>query len=347
MPRFERAARRAAGDPVLAERDRRRADLLARSRSAPAAARTSPTRSPASARRAGGCSRSPTRTASRSASTGTHPLADYREQHIIDTEHYRRVEDGLKYVAWRNNTFSLHVHVGVRGADRAVAGLRPAAARAAAAAGDQRQLAVRRRARLRPALRPARRPSPSRSRAAASRTPSAPGQAWRDYVELLVRTDSIVEFTQLWWSVRPHHTLRHGRGAHLRRPDHRRARPTALAELIVACVAAGRCARSTRAGPPDIPGRLIEENMWRAIRYGLDGAPARPRGAAIEEYPAAEALDRLAALEPGATSRCPSSTAPSASARMIDAGAHARTRCTPQCVRGDPGRRTPQEETVT
>ena len=42
-------------------------------------------------------------------------------QPIIDTEHYRRVEEGLKYVAWRNNTFSLHVHVGIRGADRAVA----------------------------------------------------------------------------------------------------------------------------------------------------------------------------------------------------------------------------------
>src|SRR5580704_12404119 len=51
--------------------------------------------------------------------TGTHPWADYREQRIIDTEHYRRVEEGLKYVAWRNNTFSMHVHVGVRGADRA------------------------------------------------------------------------------------------------------------------------------------------------------------------------------------------------------------------------------------
>ena len=52
--------------------------------------------------------------------TGTHPWADYREQPIIDTEHYRRVEEGLKYVAWRNNTFSLHVHLGVRGLDRAV-----------------------------------------------------------------------------------------------------------------------------------------------------------------------------------------------------------------------------------
>ena len=52
--------------------------------------------------------------------TGTHPWSDYRQQHIIDTKHYHRVEDGLKYVAWRNNTFSLHVHVGLRGADRAV-----------------------------------------------------------------------------------------------------------------------------------------------------------------------------------------------------------------------------------
>jgi len=52
--------------------------------------------------------------------TGTHPWSDYREQHTIETEHYRRVEDGLQYVAWRNNTFSLHVHVGIEGADRAV-----------------------------------------------------------------------------------------------------------------------------------------------------------------------------------------------------------------------------------
>src|SRR5712675_2909537 len=52
--------------------------------------------------------------------TGTHPWADYREQPIIDTEHYHRVEEGLRYVAWRNNTFSLHIHLGVRDLDRAV-----------------------------------------------------------------------------------------------------------------------------------------------------------------------------------------------------------------------------------
>ena len=68
--------------------------------------------------------------------TGTHPFSDYRDQQIIQTDHYRRVEDGLKYVAWRNNTFSMHVHVGIRGADRAVARLRSVASGAADPAGD-------------------------------------------------------------------------------------------------------------------------------------------------------------------------------------------------------------------
>src|ERR671939_2224985 len=53
--------------------------------------------------------------------TGTHPWSDYREQPNIDTEHYRRVVDGLQYVARRNNTFSLHVHVGAHDLDRAIA----------------------------------------------------------------------------------------------------------------------------------------------------------------------------------------------------------------------------------
>src|SRR3954465_10887554 len=52
--------------------------------------------------------------------TGTHPWADFREQPFIDTEHYRRVVENLRYVAQRNSTFSLHVHVGVRDVERAV-----------------------------------------------------------------------------------------------------------------------------------------------------------------------------------------------------------------------------------
>ena len=53
--------------------------------------------------------------------TGTHPWSRWQDQRIIDTPHYRRNDEILRYVVWRNNTFGLHVHVGIRGADRAVA----------------------------------------------------------------------------------------------------------------------------------------------------------------------------------------------------------------------------------
>src|SRR5712691_127842 len=54
------------------------------------------------------------------AAVGTHPWSPWQEQRIIDTPHYRRNDELLRYVVWRNNTFGLHVHVGIRGADRAV-----------------------------------------------------------------------------------------------------------------------------------------------------------------------------------------------------------------------------------
>src|ERR1043165_170483 len=54
------------------------------------------------------------------AAAGTHPWSPWQEQRIIDTPHYHRNDEILRYVVWRNNSFGLHVHVGIRGADRAV-----------------------------------------------------------------------------------------------------------------------------------------------------------------------------------------------------------------------------------
>src|SRR5207249_3146437 len=54
------------------------------------------------------------------AAMGTHPWASYLDQRIIDTPHYARLREELRWVAQRNNTWSMHVHVGVRDADRAV-----------------------------------------------------------------------------------------------------------------------------------------------------------------------------------------------------------------------------------
>src|SRR5581483_8962441 len=55
------------------------------------------------------------------AAMGTHPWASYLDQRIIDTPHYSRLREELRWVALRNNTWSIHVHVGIRGADRAIA----------------------------------------------------------------------------------------------------------------------------------------------------------------------------------------------------------------------------------
>ena len=45
--------------------------------------------------------------------TGSHPWANWKDQRIIDTPHYRRNDELLRYVVWKNNTFGFHVHVGI------------------------------------------------------------------------------------------------------------------------------------------------------------------------------------------------------------------------------------------
>ncbi len=135
--------------------------------------------------------------------TGTHPWADYREQPNIDTEHYRRVVEGLQWVARRNNTFSLHVHVGVRDAERAVRvcdRLRPVLPLLLAISANSPYLDARD-----AGLHSARSQAFTQSFPRCG-IPDAFGtwEAYRAYIEFLIATDSIVEYTQVWWSIRPH-----------------------------------------------------------------------------------------------------------------------------------------------
>ena len=319
VPRFETL--RDAGQADGAGRvDRRRADRLRDRDPLGRAARTSRTRRARQADAAGGCSRSPPRTASRSASTGTHPLSDYREQHIIDTEHYHRVEDGLKYVAWRNNTFSVHVHVGVQRRRPRRPGVRPAAADPADAAGDQRQLAYV--DGIDSGLHTAR---------TQTFTKSFPRCGIPDAFGSWARVGGLRRAARAHGLDRRVHPavvvgapaprLRHRRGAHLRRPDdRRRVRRAGGADRRLR--ARRRGARSTRGRRrPTCPGRLIEENMWRAIRYGLDGRLLDLEARADRGVPRRGGARPPAARGPARTSSCPSSTARSASAAMIDAGA--------------------------
>jgi carboxylate-amine ligase len=147
---------------------------------------------------------------------------------------------------------------------------------------------------------------------------------YRSYVELLTRTRSIVEFTQVWWSIRPHFQFG---TVEVRICDAQSmaSESEALAGLIVACVA--QAARELDEGRPFAhpAGRLIEENMWRAIRWGLDGEMIDLDTATL--YPATAIVERLAAWTEPVRSELsielafPERNGAQRQRRMIEAGA--------------------------
>jgi carboxylate-amine ligase len=221
--------------------------------------------------------------------SGTHPWSDFREQEFIDTEHYRRVSDSLRYVAKRNNTFSLHVHVGVNGLDRAVRicdRLRPVLPVLLALSASSPFVDA-----IDSGLHSARTQIFTKSFPRCGvPDPFGGWAAFRSYLELLIATESIVEYTQVWWSVRPH--LSFGT-VEVRISDVQAtaAESDALATLIVGCVLAA--ARDIDEGVPfaDPAPRLVEENMWRAIRHGMDGTQIDLSTGAV--LPARAAVERL------------------------------------------------------
>ena len=201
--------------------------------------------------------------------TGTHPWSSWRDQRIIDTAHYRRNNELLQYVVWRNNSFGLHTHVAIRGADRAIRvvdALRnflPEMLAVSASSPFHEGVET--------GLHSARTQVFTRFFPRCG-VPDVFGswEAHADYVRFLYATGSIDEPTQLWWSVRPHLAfptveIRICDG----QPD--LAEAQSLVAFMVSLTA--RCARALDEGEPlpSHPHRLIEENMWRAIRHGLSG----------------------------------------------------------------------------
>ena len=227
------------------------------------------------------------------AAAGTHPWANYLDQRIIRTEHYDRLREELQWVARRNNTWSVHVHVGVRGADRAIAvcdhlrGVLPTLLALSANSpfldGEDTGLAsVRSEIFTRTFPR------------CGIHEPFGNWSAYEEFIAMLAATRSTVEATQLWWSVRPHHSFG---TVELRICDAqtRGDESLALAGLITACIAqtAIDFDEGALGAPPR--SREIEENLWRAIRWGLGGTQIDfSRGtAAAEVIPTRAAVERL------------------------------------------------------
>jgi glutamate---cysteine ligase / carboxylate-amine ligase len=223
------------------------------------------------------------------ASTGTHPWSRWQDQRIIDTPHYRRNNEILQYVVWRNNSFGIHVHIGIRGADRAIAvcnafrNVLPELLALSASSPFLEDTVT--------GLHSVRTEIFTKLFPRCGIPDAYDG--WDDferYVRFLYETKSIDEHTQLWWSVRPHLAFP---TVEVRICD---AQPDlgegqSLAALMYALAARFARAYDESEPLPNLPNRLIEENFWRAIRYGLtDGLIDFERGEVVPARARIEAL---------------------------------------------------------
>jgi carboxylate-amine ligase len=198
-------------------------------------------------------------------SAGTHPFSLYREQKITEHERYERVVETLRWVARREVIFGQHVHVSVPGPEECIEAhnrlsehaplLLALSANSPFWQGMDTGFESTRvkifetfpRAGLPPAF--------------------ANWQAFEDYVELMVSSGAMDDYTFCWWDVRPHPNIG---TIELRILDSQTTLKPAIAlTALTQCLVA-----ESLAGEPAGPynRELALENKWRASRHGMDAS---------------------------------------------------------------------------
>src|SRR4051795_4945796 len=219
------------------------------------------------------------------ASAGTHPFSRWEHQEITGTERYQGVVDELRWVAERVAIFGLHVHVGMPSPDVAVAvanALRTHVPELLALSGNS-------------PFWQAHDTGLASTRSKVFETMPRSGlpprfETFAEFEELVRRgvdAGFFRDYTYLWWDVRPHPNLG---TVELRAFD-----AQTRIESVAAIVALTRCLVAAFAAnaPAPQPRLFIDENKWRAARYGLDADLVDP--AHDTERPAREAIQELLA----------------------------------------------------
>lgn len=200
--------------------------------------------------------------------SGTHPFSDWRHQDITDKDRYKVLVDDLQDVARGNLIFGMHVHVGIEDQDLAIDLI------------NQARYFL-------PHLLAISCSSPfwlGRNTGLKSNRSSIfknfprtgiPGifasyAEFDSYVQTLIKTNCIDNGKKIWWDLRPHPVYKTIEFRICDLPtDYRTS--IALAALIQAIVAKLYLLRSHNMSWRVYPTALIDENKWRAYRYGLDG----------------------------------------------------------------------------
>ncbi|MFN2537034.1 MAG: glutamate--cysteine ligase [Mycobacteriales bacterium] len=198
---------------------------------------------------------------------GTHPLTDWATQTISPNPRYARLVEDMQWLARQLQIFGVHVHVGVRSAEKAIPIVNALSAYiphflALSASspywiGHDTGLAS------------------SRSKVFENLpTAGLPYQlaGWDEfesYMETLISTGTIGSIKEVWWDIRPHPTYG---TVELRICD---GLPTIFEVGMVAALS--QCLvdvldREIDKGYrlPTPKGWVVRENKWRAARYGMD-----------------------------------------------------------------------------
>ncbi len=200
------------------------------------------------------------------ASAGTHPFSRYRDQKVTDQDRYRKVIETLRWVAEREVIFGQHVHVAVSNEEKVIEAHNRLSEKA-------------------PLLLALSANSPfwqnldtgfESSRVKIFETfpraglpPAFPDwDSFENYVDLMVRSGAMDDYTYCWWDVRPHA----GIGTiELRILDSQtNLKYTTALTALTQCIVAQATEDSEPRGPYNK--ELAEENKWRASRHGMDAA---------------------------------------------------------------------------
>lgn len=201
-------------------------------------------------------------------SAGLHPSARWDEHEHAEGPRYRQQLDRIRYPQHRNLTAGLHVHVGVDGADKAVY------------VADE----VRR---YLPMLLALSANSPfwyGRDTGLASARavvfenlpntgiPSRFGdwETFRSFEKRMVESGSVADRGEIWWDVRPH--TEYGT-VEVRSPDSQTSLGRAFAFVALCRALVLELGSQYDEAEPTNPRReLLNENKWRAARYGRDAS---------------------------------------------------------------------------
>jgi len=202
------------------------------------------------------------------ASAGTHPFSHWMDQLITDHERYQEILKDMQQIARVNLIFGLHVHVGIPDREEAIDVINQAryflphiyalSVNSPFWLGQNTGLKAYRQMIF------------ERFPRTGIPDPFESLSEYEDYLKLLVSTGCIDNAKKIWWDIRLHPFFN---TIEFRICDAQsRVNDTiALAAVMQAVVAKLHKLRQQNVTFRMYPRRLIDENRWRAARYGLDG----------------------------------------------------------------------------